>query len=83
MFKLRQTWPPYFSSAVLHNLDTRTHYIDPAWPITARVADGTPSAPTIHANPDFIQRVSTARYFTDHHTRACRSPAESTEQARG
>lgn len=58
MFKLRQTWPPYFSNAVLHNLDTRTHYIDPAWPITARVPDATPSTPTIHINPDFIQRVN-------------------------
>ncbi|CAF1128757.1 unnamed protein product [Adineta ricciae] len=59
MFKLRQTWPPYFSNAVLHNLDTRTHYIDPAWPITARVPDATPSTPTIHINPDFIQRSPT------------------------
>jgi len=57
MFKLRQTWPPYFSNTVLHNLDTRTHYIDPAWPITARVADSSPSAPNIHFNPNFIQRV--------------------------
>lgn len=59
MFKLRQTWPPYFSNATLHNLDTRTHYIDPAWPITARQPESTPVAPTIHINPDFIQRVCT------------------------
>ncbi|CAF4663298.1 unnamed protein product [Rotaria sp. Silwood1] len=59
MFKLRQTWPPYFTSATLHNLDTRTHYIDPAWPITARVPDSTSSAPNIHINPDFIQRTKT------------------------
>jgi len=57
MFKLRQTWSPYFSNSALHNLDTRTHYIDPAWPITARVADASPSAPNIYINPDFIQRV--------------------------
>ncbi|CAF5062096.1 unnamed protein product, partial [Rotaria magnacalcarata] len=56
MFKLRQTWPQYFSGGTLHNLDTRTHYIDPAWPITARVPDPSPSTPTIHINPDFIQR---------------------------
>jgi hypothetical protein len=57
MFKLRQTWSPYFSNSALHNLDTRTHYIDPAWPITARVADASPSTPNIYINPDFIQRV--------------------------
>jgi pre-mRNA cleavage complex 2 protein Pcf11 len=57
MFKLRQTWPPYFTSTVLHNLDTRTHYIDPAWPVTAQVPDSSPSGPNIHINPDFIQRV--------------------------
>ncbi|UJR30736.1 hypothetical protein I4U23_018256 [Adineta vaga] len=56
MFKLRQTWPSHFSNAVLHNLDSRTHYIDPAWPITARVPEASPSTPTIHINPDFIQR---------------------------
>ncbi|CAF1146773.1 unnamed protein product [Adineta steineri] len=57
MFKLRQTWPPYFPNSVLHNLDTRTHYIDPAWPITARIPETNPSAaPNIHINPDFIQR---------------------------
>ncbi|CAF2498348.1 unnamed protein product [Rotaria sp. Silwood2] len=59
MFKLRQTWPPYFTNLTLHNLDTRTHYIDPAWPITARVPDSSSSAPNIHINPDFIQRTKT------------------------
>ncbi|CAF0904831.1 unnamed protein product [Rotaria sordida] len=59
MFKLRQTWPPYFTSTALYNLDTRTHYIDPAWPITARAPDSSSSAPNIHINPDFIQRNKT------------------------
>ncbi len=63
MFKLRQTWPPYFSNPVLHNLDTRTHYIDPAWPITARVPDASSSTPNIHFNPDFIQRVNQSNSF--------------------
>ena len=57
MFKLRQTWPPYFTNPTLYNLDTRTHHIDPAWPITARPPDSCPPVQTIHINPDFIQRV--------------------------
>ncbi len=57
MFKLRQTWSPYFTNTTLYNLDSRTHYIDPAWPITARVPDASPSTPNIHINPNFIHRV--------------------------
>jgi len=57
MFKLRQTWPPFFTNLCLYNLDTRTHDIDPAWPITARVPDPPPFSPNIHLNPNFLQRV--------------------------
>ncbi len=57
MFKLRQTWPPFFTNLSLYNLDTRTHDIDPAWPITARVPDPPPFAQNIHLNPNFLQRV--------------------------
>ncbi len=57
MFKLRQTWSPFFTNLSLYNLDTRTHDIDPAWPITARVPDLTPLSPNIHLNPNFLQRV--------------------------
>jgi len=57
MFKLRQTWPPFFTNLCLYNLDTRTHDIDPAWPITARVPDPSPFSPNIHLNPNFLQRV--------------------------
>ena len=58
MFKLRQTWSPFFSNLSLHNLDTRTHYIDPAWPITARVHDATPSAASAHVTSKPIPRVN-------------------------
>lgn len=54
MYKLRQTWTPYFSNLTLHNLDTRTHYIDPAWPITARQPD--PSATTNHIHPNAMNK---------------------------
>ncbi|CAF4928476.1 unnamed protein product, partial [Rotaria sp. Silwood1] len=56
MFKLRQTWPPFFTNLSLYNLDTRTHDIDPAWPITARVPDPSPFLQNIHLNPNFLQR---------------------------
>jgi hypothetical protein len=53
MFKLRQTWPPYFSSLTLHDLDTRTQYIDPAWPITAKPSESVASTPLhLHSNQD-------------------------------
>ena len=42
MFKLRKTWTPFFTNLCLYNLDARTHDIDPAWPITARVPDPPP-----------------------------------------
>ncbi|CAF3842122.1 unnamed protein product, partial [Adineta steineri] len=57
MFKLRQTWLSFFSNLSLYNLDARTHDIDPAWPITAKVPDPPPFSPTIHLNPNFLQRV--------------------------
>jgi len=57
MFKLRQTWPPFFTNLSLYNLDTRTHDIDPAWPITARVPDPPPLSQNIHLNPNFLQQV--------------------------
>ena len=50
MFKLRQTWPPFFTNLCLYNVDTRSHDIDPAWPITARVPDPPPYS-------TFLQRV--------------------------
>lgn len=58
MFKLRQTWGPFFTNLSLYNLDTRTHDIDPAWPITARVPDPPPISPTIHLNPTVLQGVN-------------------------
>ncbi|CAF3403431.1 unnamed protein product [Rotaria sp. Silwood1] len=58
MFKLRQTWPPFFTNLSLYNLDTRTHDIDPAWPITARVPDPSPFLQNIHLNPNFLQRAA-------------------------
>lgn len=57
MFKLRQTWPPFFTNLSLYNLDTKTHDIDPAWPITARVPDPPPFVSNIHLNPNFLQKV--------------------------
>ncbi|CAF3708935.1 unnamed protein product [Adineta steineri] len=60
MFKLRQTWLSFFSNLSLYNLDARTHDIDPAWPITAKVPDPPPFSPTIHLNPNFLQRNATS-----------------------
>ncbi|CAF2755181.1 unnamed protein product [Rotaria sp. Silwood2] len=60
MFKLRQTWSPFFTNLSLYNLDTRTHDIDPAWPITARVPDPSPFLQNIHLNPNFLQRNATS-----------------------
>ncbi|CAF1621530.1 unnamed protein product [Rotaria magnacalcarata] len=60
MFKLRQTWPPFFTNLSLYNLDTRTHDIDPAWPITARVPDPAPFLQNIHLNPNFHQKNGTS-----------------------
>lgn len=58
MFKLRQTWTPFFTNLCLYNVDTRAHDIDRAWPITARVPDPPPFASNIHLNLSFAQRVS-------------------------
>ena len=47
MYKLRQTWPLFFTNLTLYNVDTRAHDIDSAWPITAQVPDPPPFAPTV------------------------------------
>lgn len=57
MFKLRQTWPSFFTNLALYNLDTRTHDIDPAWPITAKVPDPAPFLQNVHLNANFSQKV--------------------------
>jgi hypothetical protein len=36
MYKLRQTWQEIFPYRTLYEIDVRTKYIDPAWPITAK-----------------------------------------------
>ncbi|CAF0780693.1 unnamed protein product [Didymodactylos carnosus] len=58
MYKLRQTWTPFFSNLALYNLDTKIHQIDPAWPVTAKVPEST-AGQTIHINPNFSQRSNT------------------------
>ncbi|CAF1132168.1 unnamed protein product [Adineta ricciae] len=65
MFKLRQTWPPFFTNLALYNLDTRTYDIDPAWPITAKVPDPSSLSQNIHLNPNFLQRDAISTTPTD------------------
>ena len=36
MYKLRQTWQDIFPYKTLYDIDVKTKYIDPAWPITAK-----------------------------------------------
>lgn len=47
LFKLRNTWTPWFSNGALHALDTRVKKIDPAWPVVPLQA----KKPNIHVNP--------------------------------
>lgn len=49
MYALRQTWNEVFTQPKLFALDLKVNGIDPAWPITAKVA------PAIHVNPNFIK----------------------------
>lgn len=49
MFALRQTWNDVFSQPKLFALDLKVNGVDPAWPITAKVA------PAIHVNPNFLK----------------------------
>jgi hypothetical protein len=50
LFKLRQTWPPYFPTKKLHAIDVRVNTMDPNWPVVSL------SGP-IHVNPKFISQV--------------------------
>lgn len=49
MFALRQTWNDVFTQPKLFALDLKVNGVDPAWPITAKVA------PAIHVNPNFLK----------------------------
>lgn len=49
MFALRQTWNDVFTQPKLFALDLKVNGIDPAWPITAKVA------PAIHVNPNCLK----------------------------
>ena len=53
MFKLRNTWPPYLSIKLLHELDCSVHKRDPGWP----VVEPPPPSPSIHINPKFLSKV--------------------------
>ena len=53
MFKLRNTWPTYFSGKILHELDCSVHKRDPGWP----VIEPPPPSPSIHINPKFLSKV--------------------------
>jgi hypothetical protein len=52
LFKLRQTWPPYFPTKKLHAIDVRVNTMDPNWPVVSL------SGP-IHVNPKFISQERT------------------------
>lgn len=49
MFALRQTWNDVFTQPKLYALDLKVNCMDPAWPITAKVA------PANHVNPNFLK----------------------------
>ena len=53
MFKLRNTWPQYFPSKFLYELDMSVRTLDPNWP----VAELPVSASSIHINPKFLLKV--------------------------
>lgn len=65
MFKLRQTWAPWFEYEILNVLDIRVQKIDPNWPIIPRKLPSNPAPPkpqkapssnsgNIHVNPKFL-----------------------------
>ena len=54
LFKLRYTWPQYFPTAFLHQLDLVVRELDPNWP----VVEIPPSSGSIHINPKFLVKVS-------------------------
>lgn len=53
LFKLRNTWPQYFPTAFLHQLDLTVRELDPNWP----VVEIAPSSGSIHINPKFLVKV--------------------------
>ncbi|XP_001641783.2 pre-mRNA cleavage complex 2 protein Pcf11 [Nematostella vectensis] len=53
LYKLRNTWPQYFSNKVLYELDVKVRGIDPGWPINAPAP---PPSPSIHINPKFLMK---------------------------
>ena len=53
LFKLRNTWPQYFPTAFLHQLDLTVKELDPNWP----VVDIAPPSGSIHINPKFLVKV--------------------------
>ena len=71
MYKLRQTWTPWFQYKTLYDLDMRTKKLDKAWPIIENPSKSgsgsdlpTASKPkdikrqtsNIHVNPNFVAR---------------------------
>ena len=52
MYKLRNTWPQYFPSKFLHELDMGVKNLDPNWPVAEA------SVSSIHVNPRFLVKVS-------------------------
>ena len=59
LYKLRQTWTPYFPNRKLAAIDRHVHALDPNWPVTA--TDTSPPSPTIFVNPKFLE--VSRRYF--------------------
>ena len=71
MYKLRQTWTPWFQYKTLYDLDMRTKKLDKAWPVIENPSKSgsgsdlpTASKPkdikrqtsNIHVNPNFVAR---------------------------
>ena len=62
MFKLRQTWAPWFEYEILNVLDKCVQKIDPNWPIIPRKKNSSNSKETneynYHVNSSSIKRYS-------------------------
>lgn len=64
MYALRQTWNDVFPQKKLYTLDVKVNYIDPGWPITAKLSHSNKS-PAIHVNPNFLIKNKNPQVLTE------------------
>ena len=56
LFRLRQTWAPWFPNRLLHDLDQNVQKVDKAWPVTPLKPIQVAKKPNIHVNPAVFSR---------------------------